>query len=64
MGFLKIFGRALNFEESKEYFDFIKDSAFETVIQCILSTKDKKCCPKFGYEVFVIYQGRNTQNKN
>ncbi len=51
MGFLKIFGRVLSFEESKEYFEMIREGAIESFLQWIIIIKNNKCCPKFGYEV-------------
>lgn len=49
MGFLKVFGRALRYEESKQYHKIIKDNAVEAIIYSI--RKEKKCSPQFGYEV-------------
>jgi hypothetical protein len=56
MGFLKIFGDPLNFEESKQYFDTIRKDALNKIIDWISNLKDLKCCPKSGFEVsfFVI----------
>ena len=54
MGFLKIFGRPLDFEESKVHFDKIRKGAVETIIDWINSSRGKKCEPKFGYEVNII----------
>jgi len=51
MGFLEIFGKVLEWEESKKYHDTIRQNALTTIIQMIKSVKDKRCCPKFGYEV-------------
>jgi hypothetical protein len=51
MGFLKIFGRALEFEESKIYIEKIRKFAVRTIIEWIKSAKEKRCIPKFGYEV-------------
>jgi|LauGreDrversion4_2_1035121.scaffolds.fasta_scaffold159694_3 hypothetical protein len=51
MGFLKIFGRLFSFEESKEYFEMMREGAVESIIDWIVTIKAKKCCPKFGYEV-------------
>jgi hypothetical protein len=53
MGFLKVFGRPLSFEESKVHFEKIKNGAVETIIDWINSSQGKRCCPKFGYEVII-----------
>jgi hypothetical protein len=50
MGFLKTFGRPLDWEESKVYFDYIKNDALDKVIDWINVTKKMNCVPKFGYE--------------
>jgi len=51
MGFLKVFGRPLSFEESKVHFQKIRSSAVATIIDWINSSLGKRCFPKFGYEV-------------
>lgn len=56
MGFLEIFGKALEWEESKKYHDIIRQSALSNLINFIKINKEKKCCSeesmaKFGYEV-------------
>lgn len=51
MGFLEIFGKALEWEESKQYHDRIRQNALVVLIDLIKSVKDKRCSPKFGYEV-------------
>ena len=51
MGFLQIFGRALEWEESKKYHKKIRENAINTIIDWIKSAKEKKCVGKFGYEV-------------
>jgi hypothetical protein len=51
MGFLQVFGRALEFEESKQYIKQIRENALITIIDWIKSAKEKRCSPKFGYEV-------------
>ena len=56
MGFLEINGKALEWEESKIYHDKIRQNALTVLIQWIKSVKDKRCCPKFGYEVSKIQQ--------
>jgi hypothetical protein len=53
MGFLKIFGRALDWEESKQYHKIIKDNALEKMLDFVV--QDQRCCPKFGYEVIIIH---------
>jgi hypothetical protein len=53
MGFLKIFGRAMDFEESKEHFDTIRRDALKKIIWWVNSTVNKNCCPKFGFEVII-----------
>merc|ERR1712032_827599 len=50
MGFLEVFGKALEWEDSKIYIDKIRQSALGVLIQWIKSVKDKRCQPKFGYE--------------
>lgn len=65
MGFLKIFGKALEFEESKEYHDTIRRDALEKIITWVNLTKGKCCCPKFGYEVkYSFYIDRIPQDSN
>jgi hypothetical protein len=54
MGFLKTFGKPLDWEESKQYISIIRKDALEKIIDWINTTKSKKCCPKFGYEVFLL----------
>lgn len=49
MGFLKVFGKALRYEESKEFHKIVKDNAVELILYSI--QKEKKCSPQFGYEV-------------
>jgi hypothetical protein len=51
MGFLKTFGRPLEFEESKQHFETIRKDVLNKIIDLVSVAKDKKCCPKFGYEV-------------
>ena len=51
MGFLKVFGRLLEFEESKQHFETIRNGAVDTIIDWMNSVSGKVCCPKFGYEV-------------
>lgn len=51
MGFLKVFGKPLDWEESKQHFDKIKDNAVDAIIDWLAVSKLKTCCPKFGYEV-------------
>ena len=51
MGLLEVIGKALEWEESKIYHDKIRQNALIVLIQWIKSVKDKRCCPKFGYEV-------------
>lgn len=54
MGFLQIFGKALEWEESKIYLNTIRENALITIIDWIHQTKGKKCNPKFGYEVIKL----------
>jgi hypothetical protein len=54
MGFLKTFGKPLDWDESKKYQNVIRKDALEKVIDWINSSKNKKCCPKFGYEVRIF----------
>ena len=54
MGFLEIFGKALEWEESKKYHEKIRENAIEVLIQWIKSVQHKKSKPKFGYEVIKI----------
>ena len=51
MGFLEIFGKPLEWEESKKYHKKIRENAINTIIDWIKSAKEKKCVGKFGYEV-------------
>lgn len=51
MGFLKVLGRPLDWEESKIYFDQIRTNAVETIIDWIKGTNQTDCQPLFGYEV-------------
>ncbi len=51
MGFLKTFGRPLDFEESKPHFEQVRKNAVKTIIDWMNTTRGKVCCPKFGYEV-------------
>lgn len=55
MGFLQVFGRALEFEESKQHIKKIRENALVTIIDWIKSAKEKRCSPKFGYEVKTIF---------
>ena len=54
MGFLEIFGKPLEWEESKKYHKKIRENALITIIDWLKSAKEKKCFPKFGYEVNLI----------
>ena len=54
MGFLQVFGRALEFEESKKHIKKIRENALITIIDWIKSAKEKRCTPKFGYEVIKL----------
>ena len=51
MGLLEVLGKAIEFEESKVYHDKLRQNALTVLIKWINSVKDKRCCPKFGYEV-------------
>ena len=52
MGFLKIFGKALDFYESEKYFKIIKDSFVKYVIHAFKEIKTKNYnIPLFGYEI-------------
>jgi hypothetical protein len=51
MGFLLVFGRPLEYEESKQHFETIRKGAVEAIINWINETRSQVCCPKFGYEV-------------
>lgn len=52
MGFLKIFGIALEWEDSKEYIEKIKIQGINQIIKWIKSTDTRIIeVPKFGYEV-------------
>ena len=51
MGFLKIFGHPIEWEESKKYFHIIKKDALEKIIYWIKTVKEEIHSPKFGYEV-------------
>lgn len=48
MGFLKVFGRALLWEESIPHHKIVKDNAVKVIINSIKS--EKVCRPQFGYE--------------
>ena len=55
MGFLKIFGKALEWEESKQHHEKIKKEVVLKLIEMLKSTEGVTAHPKFGYEVtFVI----------
>jgi hypothetical protein len=54
MGFLKTFGRPLDWDESEPYREIIRQDALDKIIDWINSTKSKKCYPKFGYEVYIV----------
>jgi hypothetical protein len=54
MGFLKTFGRPLDWEESKKHLNTVRKDALEKIIDWINSAKNIKCCPKFGYEVSLV----------
>jgi hypothetical protein len=52
MGFLKIFGKPLQFEESKEYHEIIRKDAMKKFISWISNLKNVECLdPKSGFEV-------------
>ncbi len=51
MGFLKIFGKALEWEESKQHFEKIKKDIVLKLIDMVKSTEGVTAQPKFGYEV-------------
>ncbi len=52
MGFLKVFGNALEYEDSKKFFQRIKDQGIDQIITLINNTLARKSDnPKFGYEV-------------
>ena len=48
MGFLKVFGRALLWDESKPHQKTVKDNAVKVIINAIKA--EKQCRPQFGYE--------------
>lgn len=49
MGFLKIYGRALNWDESTNYFQLLRDNTVQNVISYLETEPNSS--PKFGYEV-------------
>lgn len=51
MGFLKISGNVLEFSDSIEFHSIIRKHAVQRIIEWINESKQKTCCPKFGYEV-------------
>jgi|LauGreDrversion4_2_1035121.scaffolds.fasta_scaffold44856_2 hypothetical protein len=56
MGFLKVFGIALEWEDSKPYIDKIKYQGIHQIITWIKSVEMRNCnCPKFGYEVIIYH---------
>jgi len=56
MGFLKINGKSLTWEESKKYHKHIKTEAVKQIIKWMKSINDSPGCkgPKFGYEVYFL----------
>lgn len=54
MGFLKVFGNVLEFENSKQYHNIVRMDATKKIIIWVNQVKDITCCPKFGYEVSII----------
>ena len=54
MGFLKVDGIALEWEDSKPYIEKIKIQGINQIITWIKSVELRNCnCPRFGYEVFI-----------
>ena len=54
MGFLKVFGMVLEYEDSKKFFSKIKDQGIDQIANLINTTLMKKSeNPKFGYEVLL-----------
>jgi hypothetical protein len=52
MGFLKVFGIALEWEDSKPYIEKLKYQGITQIIRWIKSVESRTCnVPKFGYEV-------------
>ncbi len=54
MGFLKTFGRALDWEESKKHFENIRNDVVYKIIDWIKSAEKIKSVPRYGYEVKII----------
>jgi hypothetical protein len=54
MGLLKILGQVLNWEESQQYFDKIRNFAVEIIINLMNESIKKEGVPRYGYEVIVI----------
>lgn len=54
MGFLKTFGRPLDWEESKQHIEVIRKDALTKIIDWITSTQKLSCHPKFGFEVEIF----------
>ena len=51
MGFLKTFGKALEWDESKEHIEKIKKDVVLKLIEMVRSSEGVTAYPKFGYEV-------------
>ena len=65
MGFLKIYGLPLEWEDSKQYIQKLKNEGIFQIIRWIKSTDYKYSeIPKFGYEVKKInYKDGISQNQ-
>jgi hypothetical protein len=72
MGFLKILGKALEFNESKEHFEFMREHAVAKFIELITEGKIRENTEtnifsntKYGFEVkfnFIILLDGNSQS--
>ena len=51
MGFLKTFGKALEWDESKQHIEKIKKDVVLKLIEMVRSSEGVTAYPKFGYEV-------------
>ncbi len=54
MGFLKVNGKPLSWEDSKKYHNYIKGEAIKQIIRWMNSITSHCQGPKFGYEVYFI----------
>ena len=63
MGFFKIFGKALEWEECKQHLQEIKKDIVFKLIDMVKSTEGVTTQPKFGYEVTYLIKFRSNFTK-